>query len=138
MDGLLSSIRVAGSGLTAQSSRIRVVSENIANANSLSTTPGGSPYQRKIISFFDELNRESGENIISAPEIRRDDSPFPTQFDPGNPAADENGFVKTPNVNVIIEMADMREANRSYEANIQVIRQARDLISMTLDLMRSS
>lgn len=138
MDGLLSSIRVAGSGLTAQSNRIRVVSENIANANSLSTTPGGAPYQRKIISFFDELNKASGENIISAPEIRRDDSPFPTEFDPGNPAADENGFVKTPNVNVIIEMADMREANRSYEANIQVIRQARDLISMTLDLMRSS
>lgn len=138
MDGLVSSIRVAGSGLTAQSYRIRVVSENIANANSLSTTPGGAPYQRKTISFFEELNKATGENTISAPTIRRDDAPFPTEFDPGNPAADENGFVKTPNVNVIIEMADMREANRSYEANIQVIRQARDLISMTLDLMRSS
>lgn len=138
MDGLISSIRVAGSGLAAQSDRIRVVSENIANANSTASEPGGAPYQRKTISFLDEIDRISGASVISASSISRDYSPFPTEFDPGNPAADVNGFVKNPNVNVIIEMADMREANRSYEANLQVIKQARDLISMTLDLMRNT
>ena len=136
MDGLSASIRVAGSGLSAQSNRIRIVSENIANANSTASATGGAPYQRKTISFVGELDKATGANVVSTAAISRDDSAFPVEFDPGNPAADENGFVKLPNVNVIIEMADMREANRSYEANIQVIKQARDLISMTLDLMR--
>jgi flagellar basal-body rod protein FlgC len=138
MDSLVSSIRTAGSGLEAQATRVRVVSENIANATSTSKSAGGDPYQRKTVSFMETVERDTGANIISVAGIARDLSEFSIEFDPGNPAADENGNVKLPNVNPIIEMADMREANRSYEANIQVIKQARDLISMTIDLMRAS
>ena len=117
---------------------MRVVSENIANANSTSRVSGGDPYQRKTISFVETLERDTGTNIVSVAGISRDKSDFPIEFDPGNPAADKNGKVKIPNINPIIEMADMREANRSYEANLQVIKQARDLITMTIDLMRGS
>jgi flagellar basal-body rod protein FlgC len=138
MDSLFASVKAAGSGLSAQSARMRIVSENIANANSTSRIAGGDPYQRKTISFEDVLDRNTGTNIVSVADISRDKSDFVIEFDPGNPAADENGKVKLPNVNPIIEMADMRDANRAYEANLQVIKQARDLITMTIDLMRGS
>jgi flagellar basal-body rod protein FlgC len=137
MDALTAALKVAASGLGAQSERLRVVSENLANAQSTGNTAGADPYQRKTISFASELDRTSGVNLVEVSSIDRDPSAFPMEFQPGNVAADENGYVKTPNVNVLIEMADMSEANRSYEANLQVIKQARDLISMTIDLMRS-
>ena len=138
MDSLFASLRAAGSGLSAQSARMRVVSENIANANSTSRIAGGDPYQRKVISFAETLEHDTGTRLVTVATIARDKSDFPLDFDPGNPGADENGKVKMPNINPIVEMADMREANRSYEANLQVIKQARDLITMTIDLMRGS
>jgi len=138
MDYLFSSIRVAGSGLAAQSQRLKVVSENIANANSTSNVPGGDPYRRKTISFAEMVDQPTGASMVSVAALERDQQPFRVEFDPNNMAADENGNVKLPNVNVLVEMADMREANRSYEANIQVIKQARDLISMTIDMMRTT
>lgn len=138
MDSLINSIRTAGFGLKAQSERMRVVSENIANANSTSRLAGGDPYRRKTISFVETLDRASGVNMVKVAAIDRDFEEFPVVFDPSNPAADEDGKVKLPNVNAIIEMADMREANRSYEANLQVIKQVRELISMTVDLMRGT
>ena len=137
MDPLLASLKVAASGMTAQSERLRVVSENLANAQSTGKTPGSDPYQRKTITFAAELDRASGANLVDVANIGRDRSDFPMEYQPGNEAADAAGYVKLPNVNVLIEMADMTEANRSYEANLQVIRQARDLISMTIDLMRT-
>jgi flagellar basal-body rod protein FlgC len=137
MDALTAALKVAASGLGAQSERLRVVSENLANAQSTGNAAGADPYQRKTISFASELDRTSGVSLVEVSSIDRDPSAFPMEFQPGNVAADENGYVKTPNVNVLIEMADMSEANRSYEANLQVIKQARDLISMTIDLMRS-
>jgi flagellar basal-body rod protein FlgC len=137
MDALTAALKVAASGLGAQSERLRVVSENLANAQSTGTGPGSDPYQRKTISFVSELDRSSGASLVGIGSIDRDHSDFPVEFQPGNEAADEKGYVKMPNVNVLIEMADMTEANRSYEANLQVIKQARDLISMTIDLMRS-
>ena len=136
MDALTAALKVAASGLGAQSERLRVVSENLANAQSTGTAPGADPYRRKTISFASELDRGSGANLVEINSIDRDPSAFPVEFQPGNEAADENGYVKMPNVNVLIEMADMTEANRSYEANLQVVKQARDLISMTIDLMR--
>jgi flagellar basal-body rod protein FlgC len=136
MDALTAALKVAASGLGAQSERLRVVSENLANAQSTGTAPGADPYRRKTISFASELDRGSGASLVEINSIDRDPSAFPVEFQPGNEAADENGYVKMPNVNVLIEMADMTEANRSYEANLQVIKQARDLISMTIDLMR--
>ncbi|MGE0725543.1 MAG: flagellar basal body rod protein FlgC [Alphaproteobacteria bacterium] len=137
MDPIVTALKVAGSGLHAQSERLRIVSENLANAQSTGKTPGADPYQRKTVTFAAELDSASGGDFVRIVEFGRDDTQFPVEFDPGNEAADDNGFVKLPNVNTLIEMADMSQANRAYEANLQVIKQARDLISMTIDLMRS-
>ena len=138
MDPLVASLKISSSGLEAQSSRLRVVSENLANARSTGDTPGADPYRRKTISFAQELDRAAGVSTVEIKKIGVDRSDFRTEYDPGNPAADPNGVVKYPNVNILVEMADMREANRSYEANLQSIRQARDLINSTIDLLRSS
>ncbi|PZO81791.1 MAG: flagellar basal body rod protein FlgC [Mesorhizobium amorphae] len=137
MDALSASLKVASSGLAAQSDRLRIVSENLANAQSTGSTPGADPYQRKTVSFAAALDRESGGSLVEVAKLGRDLKAFPTEYMPGHEAADAEGYVKLPNVNMLVEMADLREANRSYEANLQVYKQARDLISMTIDLMRS-
>ncbi|MCG6115536.1 MAG: flagellar basal body rod protein FlgC [Mesorhizobium sp.] len=137
MDPLQTAMKVASSGLSAQSERLRIVSENLANAQSTGNFPGADPYQRKTISFAAELDRASGGNMVEISAIAHDQEPFTLEFQPGHEAADADGYVKLPNVNVLIEMADMRETNRSYEANVQVVKQARELIAMTIDLMRS-
>jgi flagellar basal-body rod protein FlgC len=138
LDPLVTAMKVAASGLGAQSERLRIVSENLANAQSTGNFPGADPYQRKTITFTAALDRASGGHMVDITNISRDRTPFPVDFQPGHEAADADGYVKLPNVNVLIEMADMREANRGYEANVHVIRQARELISMTIDLMRST
>jgi len=138
VDPLSTALKVAASGLEAQSMRLRVVSENMANAQSTGSIAGGDPYQRKTIEFMSELDSLSNAALVRVNGINRDSSEFRIEYDPGNSAADENGMVKLPNVNVLVEMADMREANRSYEANLQTVKQARELISMTIDLLRSS
>lgn len=138
MDYLTSAIKVAASGLGAESTRLRVVSENIANASATSNIPGGDPYRRKLVNFVSELDRATNASLVNVDSIDRDTSDFRIEYDPSHPAADEAGFVKMPNVNPLIEMADMRDANRSYQANLEVLKQARDLISMTIELMRSS
>jgi flagellar basal-body rod protein FlgC len=137
MDALTAALKVAASGLGAQSERMRVVSENLANAQSTGNTPGADPYRRKTITFQSEVDRASGGSLVEVSSIAHDPSDFPIEFQPGNEAADDKGYVKMPNVNTLVEMSDMSEANRSYEANLQVIKQARDLISMTIDLMRN-
>jgi flagellar basal-body rod protein FlgC len=131
-------MKVAASGLQAQSDRVRVVSENMANAQSTATTAGANPYTRKTVSFESEIDRLTGANLVKIESVDFDRSPFRLEHDPGHPAADAAGYVKLPNLNLRIEMADMREANRSYEANLQVIKQAREMISMTIDLLRST
>lgn len=138
MDPLVASLKVAASGLEAQSTRLRIVSENLANARSTGDTPGADPYRRKTITFVAELDRLSGASLVEVQRLGFDEGEFATEFDPGNPAANEEGIVKLPNVNILVEMADMREANRSYEANLQSIKQSRDLISATIDLLRAS
>ena len=137
IDPLQASSRLASAGLEAQSMRLRVVSENIANAQSTGETQGSDPYARKTITFKSELERASGAASVRIKEIGTDETPFKVEYDPGNPAADQTGYVKLPNVNVLVEMADMREANRSYEANLQMIKQARSMISSMIDLLRS-
>ena len=138
MDPLVASLKVAASGLEAQSTRIRIVSENLANARSTGDTPGADPFRRKTVTFASELDRATNAALVEIERLGVDEGEFSTEYDPGNPAADEKGFVKMPNVNVLVEMADMREANRSYEANLQSIKQSRDLISATIDLLRAS
>ncbi|WP_127522106.1 flagellar basal body rod protein FlgC [Mesorhizobium sp. Z1-4] len=138
MDPLFSSLKVAASGMTAQSERLRVVSENLANAQSTAKLPGGDPYQRKTVTFAAELDRASGASMVDVASVGSDPSDFPVEYQPGHEAADEFGYVKMPNVNILVEMADMREAIRGYEANLQNIKQSRELISMTIDLLRTS
>ena len=138
MDPLSTALKVAASGLEAQSLRLRVVSENMANSQTTGSAPGADPYRRKMVSFASELDSLTGASMVKIDRVSRDTSDFAIEYDPGHSAADANGMVKQPNVNVLIEMADMREANRSYEANLQTVKQARDLISMTIDLLRSS
>jgi flagellar basal-body rod protein FlgC len=137
MDALTTALKVASTGLNAQSQRLRVVSENLANAQSTGDTPGAEPYRRKTVSFAAELDKASGGSTVGVLKVDRDPSDFPLEYLPGHEAADADGYVKMPNVNPIIEMADVSEANRSYQANLQVIKQARNLISMTIDLMRN-
>ena len=134
-DPLLAIGQIASSGLSVQSARLRIIAENMANVNSTGTTPGSTPYQRKIISF-QEVTDASGSKTVAVSSIDTDKSPFILKHEPGHPAADSKGYVKYPNVNSIVEMADMREANRSYEANLQVVKQAKDLIAQTIDLLK--
>ncbi|RDI54853.1 flagellar basal body rod protein FlgC [Microvirga subterranea] len=138
IDPLQASSRLAGAGLEAQSARLRVISENIANAQSTGKTAGSDPYARKTITFRSELDRALGASSVQVKEIGVDQAPFQVEYDPGNPAADERGFVKMPNVNMLVEMADMREANRSYEANLQMMKQARSMITSLIDLLRGA
>ncbi|MGD1035641.1 MAG: flagellar basal body rod protein FlgC [Roseiarcus sp.] len=137
-DPLQSALRIAGAGLDAQSVRLRVISENIANSQSTGSAPGADPYTRQTVSFDNELDRAAGLSLVRVKSIGLDDSPFKVELDPGNPAADENGFVKMPNVDVLTELADMREANRTYEANLQVARQSADLLGMTVNLLKDA
>ena len=137
-DSLQAIGRIAAGGLEAQSTRLRIVSENIANARSTGSTAGAEPYSRKTVLFQAQLDRELGASAVSIKGLSTDESPFRIEFDPGHPAADENGNVKLPNVDMLVEMADMREATRSYEANLQMMKQARSMISMTIDLLRGS
>jgi flagellar basal-body rod protein FlgC len=130
-------VGVATSGLRAQAGRMRVISENIANADSTASTSGGEPYRRKIPSFSSELDRTLDASVVSLGKIRPDTSAFRVKHEPGNPAADAAGNVKYPNVNPLIEMTDMRDAQRSYEANLNIISATRRMIQRTLDILKA-
>lgn len=132
----LNSMKVAASGLRAQSGRMRVIAENIANADSTATTQGADPYRRKIPSFQSALDRETGVSLVEMGNIKKDRSDFKTRFEPGHPAANEQGYVKLPNVSTLIETVDMRQAQRSYEANLNVIQSTRTMMQRTLDILR--
>jgi flagellar basal-body rod protein FlgC len=133
----LKSMAIAASGLRAQSGRMRVIAENIANAESTAQRPGGNPYRRKIPTFRSEMDRALESQTMTMGKVRQDPSEFRTKYEPGHPAADANGYVKYPNVNSLVEMTDMREAQRSYEANLNVIGATRRMIQKTIDLLRA-
>ena len=137
-DPLQATLRIGASGLEAQSSRLRVIAENMANAQSTGRPPGSDPYTRRVITFETELDEAAGMNRVRVAGIDPQRSPFRIEHIPGHPAADAQGNVRLPNVDLVVEAADMREANRSYEANLQAIRQAREMITMTIDLLRST
>lgn len=136
MDPLLAIMRTASSGLQSQTTRLKVVSENLANMDTTGTTPGADPYRRKLVTFAQTLDEATGAQTVSVERIIRDQKPFRTEYDPGNPAADATGYVKRPNVEMMVEMADMRDASRSYEANLQMIKQARDMSALMVDLLK--
>lgn len=137
VDPLSATMHIAASGLEAQGTRLRVIAENVANADSTSDVPGGDPYRRKTISFATTMDRSLGAEVVDVKRIGRDRSDFHLVHDPSHPAADGNGYVKRPNVSTLIEMMDMREATRSFEASMNMIEQARAMMARTVDLLRS-
>lgn len=136
--GLLDQAMItAASGMRAQSARLQVVAENLANANSTADTPGGAPYQRKEMTFQQAVDQASGAPIVQVGRVTADTTPFRSVYDPSHPAADANGYVQMPNVSEVVEAADMREAERSYEANLATLTQARSMFSKTLDILKA-
>lgn len=133
---MMRALTVAGDGLKAQAARMRLISENIANSDSTADTPGGDPYRRKIPVFRAVLDRELGATSVKIATVRRDSAAFETRIEPSNPAADAQGVVKYPNVNSLVEQMDMREAQRSYEANLNIITATRRMITRTIDILR--
>ena len=131
------SMAIATSGLRAQAGRMRVISENIANADSTAPTAGGDPYRRKVPTFSSALDSALGARVVTLGKIAPDSSAFRVKHEPGNPAADAAGNVKYPNVTSLVEMTDMRDAQRSYEANLNVISATRRMISLTLNILKS-
>ncbi len=126
----------SASGLRAQSIRMRVISENIANQNSVASEPGADPYRRKIVTFKTELDRATGVETVKADGVDMDQKEFGKKYDPGNPAADAAGYIKTSNVNGMIELMDMRQAQRTYQSNLNALEASRRMATMTLDLLR--
>ena len=133
----LKTLTIAASGLRAQAGRMRIISENIANADSTPQRAGADPYRRKIATFRSELDRTFDTQLVELGKVQTDSSDFRLKYEPGHPAADVNGNVKYPNVNSVIELTDMREAQRSYEANINVISATRRMIQRTIDILKA-
>jgi flagellar basal-body rod protein FlgC len=133
----LKTMAIAASGLRAQAGRMRIISQNIANADSTASQPGADPYRRKVPTFRTELDRSLDVRLVELGPTRSDNSAFRSKYEPGNPSADSNGNVKYPNVNSLLEMTDMREAQRSYEANINVITATRRMIQRTIDILKA-
>lgn len=128
---------VAGSGLQAQSTRMKVIAENIANASTTPSTPEELPYQRQVVTFKNEFDRAQGVYKVKVSGVKRDNSDFVRKFDPSHPAADADGYVLTPNVKTLMESMDMKQAQRSYEANLNVIESSRTMLMRTVDLLRN-
>jgi len=129
------SLTISASGMQAQTVRLAVIAQNLANQDSTGSTPGADPYQRKTVSFADKMDRELGAETVAVREIGKDQAAFPRRFDPANPAADAQGYVKLPNVNALVEMADMRDAERSYQANVAVMQTTRGMLSRTIGML---
>ena len=130
------SLTVAAAGLKAQSGRMRIIAENIANADSAPASAGAEPYRRKIPSFTSHMDPETGAKLVEAGRVRRDTSAFRTKYEPGNPAANARGEVQMPNVNALIENMDLREAQRSYEANLNMVTSTRKMLAQTLSILK--
>ncbi len=133
----IKSIAIAASGLRAQAGRMRIISENIANADSTAQRPGAEPYRRKIPTFHSEMERTLDARVVTLGKVQPDASEFRLKYEPGHPSADAQGNVKYPNVNALVEMTDMREAQRSYEANINVISATRRMLQRTIDILKA-
>ncbi len=134
---LIASIKVAASGLRAQGGRMRIIAENLANANSLSQKPGGDPYRRRIAVIENRFDDVLNAYTVRNGRYKLDSKPFGQKYDPGHPAANDKGYVKTSNVNSLIESVDLREAQRSYEANLNVITSSRQMLAKTIEILKA-
>jgi flagellar basal-body rod protein FlgC len=133
---LESALSIAASGMRAQGFRLKVVAQNIANASSTTDRTGGEPYRRQIVTFANVLDRELDAKLVEIKNVKKDSSQFKSVYDPNHPAANDKGIVEMPNVNALVEMMDMREAQRSYEANLNMIESSKQLMSRTIGLLR--
>ena len=133
----IKSLQIAASGLHAQIGRMRIITENIANADSTATTAGGDPYRRKIVTFSSVLDRTLGAQVVKLGRVQPDNSDFRIKHEPGNPAADANGNVKYPNVNSLVELTDLRDAQQSYQSDLNVITATRRMLQRTIDILKS-
>ena len=129
------SMAVAASGMRAQTDRMKTIAENIANASSTSPIKGADPYRRKIATIKPDFDRELEATLVAAGKPIPDRSDFRSQYDPGNPNADKQGYVKLPNVDSLVEIMDMREAQRSYEADLSVMESTKQMLAKTVDLL---
>lgn len=136
-DQLFGAMSISASGMRAQSTRVRVVSENLANANTAAPSPGEDPYSRQVITFKNILDKQIGHDVVTVRDISADTKkPFPLKYMPDHPGANEDGYVRMPNVDMLIETMDMREAQRSYEANLGMLDQSRNMAMQTIELLR--
>ena len=136
MSDFVKSLSLAASGLNAQAARMRIIAENLANADSTAQTPGGEPYRRRIPTFESVFNKEMEGREVKVGRVTYDMSAFESRYEPGHPAADANGYVLYPNVSSLVEAMDMREAQRTYEANLNVVTSTRQMIGQTIDILR--
>jgi len=127
---------ISASGMQAQTTRLRVIAENLANQDTTGSSPGASPYRRKTVSFANQLDRASGVDAVKVKKIGTDPAAFPQHYDPSNPAADARGYVSLPNVNSFVEVMDMRDAQRSYSANLQAMQVTRGLLTRTIAMLK--
>ena len=127
---------IAASGMKAQSERLKVISQNMANVDSVSAEPGGQPYRRQVVSFKNYIDEETGAQKVKVDKIVKDMSPFEKKYDPNHPAADAQGYVSLPNVNPLVEMVDMKEAQRVYNANLNMLKTAREMNNNVLDILK--
>ncbi|MDB5371632.1 MAG: flagellar basal body rod protein FlgC [Belnapia sp.] len=131
-----SALRISAAGMQAQATRLRVVAENLANSDSTGQSPGADPYRRKTVTFANRLDRSSGAQTVQIRRICTAPGEFPQQHDPAHPAADARGYVKRPNVDNLVEVMDMREAQRSYSANLSVLETTRGMLTRTIEALR--
>ena len=129
-------LSIAASGMNAQTTRLRVIAENMANQDTTGSKPGADPYRRRTVTFEDRLDRQLGADTVQVKKVGQDNSDFPLRYDPSNPAANAQGYVKLPNVNGLVEVMDMREAERSYNANLAVMQASRSMLSRTIELLK--
>ncbi|MBR2034265.1 MAG: flagellar basal body rod protein FlgC [Alphaproteobacteria bacterium] len=127
---------IAASGMRAQAERLKVIAQNMANADSVSTTPGGEPYRRQVVNFQNYVDQETGAQMVRVNKVAKDQSEFEKQYAPNHPGADKNGYISLPNVNPLIEMMDMKEAQRAYDANLNMMKTAREMNSSVLDILK--
>ncbi len=129
-------LKVSAAAMTAQTTRLRIIAENLANAGSTANTPGADPYRRKIVTFRNVLDQQTGGKLVKVDRVLPDATPFELKYVPGHPAADASGYVRFPNVNSMIEMADLKDANRSYQADVDVIDVAKSMLSRAIGLLQ--
>jgi flagellar basal-body rod protein FlgC len=129
-------LAISARGMDAQGTRLRVIAENLANQDTTGSKPGADPYRRKTISFENRVDRSLGTEAVRVKEIGRDKSDFELKYDPSHPAANADGYVKVPNVNSFVEVMDMREAQRSYNANLGVLQTTRGMLTRTIGMLK--